>query len=149
LQKPNHKEHRDGANGGNRQDGSRAKIDANSTCWTLQHLPDTFQQHQGCRCIKFFVGQTVEYTPVGEKTAGLYKIVRQMPKKEQAFDLKYLIKSEAEAYERNVLECQLSSDVRAESDYAMTKPRRRSTIQAAEFARKRRSEPALITGALR
>jgi DNA-dependent RNA polymerase auxiliary subunit epsilon len=56
---------------------------------------------------KFFVGQTVEYTPVGEKTAGLYKIVRKMPKKEQAFDLKYLIKSEAEAYERNVLECQL------------------------------------------
>jgi hypothetical protein len=73
---------------------------------------------------KFFVGQTVEYTPAGEKTAGLYKIVRQMPKEEQAFDLKYLIKSEAEAYERNVLECQLSSDVRAESNYAMTKPRR-------------------------
>ena len=56
---------------------------------------------------KFFVGQTVEYTPAGEKTAGLYKIVRQMPKEEQAFDLRYLIKSEAEAYERNVLECQL------------------------------------------
>ena len=73
---------------------------------------------------KFFVGQTVEYTPVGEKTAGLYKIVRRMPKEEQAFDIKYLIKSEAEAYERNVLECQLSSDVRAESDYATTKPRR-------------------------
>jgi hypothetical protein len=44
---------------------------------------------------KFFVGQTVVYA--GEKTAGLYKIVRQMPKEEQAFDLKYLIKSEAEA----------------------------------------------------
>jgi hypothetical protein len=43
---------------------------------------------------KFFVGQAVEYTPVGEKTAGLYKIVRQMPEEEQAFDLKYLIKSE-------------------------------------------------------
>ena len=37
---------------------------------------------------KFFVGQAVEYTPVGEKTAGLYKIVRQMPEEEQAFDLK-------------------------------------------------------------
>jgi len=36
---------------------------------------------------KFFVGQAVEYTPVGEKTAGLYKIVRQMPEEEQAFDL--------------------------------------------------------------
>ena len=73
---------------------------------------------------KFFVGQAVEYTPVGEKTAGLYKIVRQMPKEEQAFDLKYLIKSEAEAYARNVLECQLSSNVRSESDYAIVKPRR-------------------------
>jgi hypothetical protein len=30
---------------------------------------------------KFFVGHAVEYTPVGEKTAGLYKIVRQMPEK--------------------------------------------------------------------
>ena len=58
---------------------------------------------------KFLVGQVVEYTPIGEKKAGLYKIVRQMPMEEQAADLKYLIKSEAEAYERNVLECQLSS----------------------------------------
>jgi hypothetical protein len=73
---------------------------------------------------KFFVGQAVEYTPVGEKTAGLYTIMRQMPQEEQAFDLKYLIKSEAEAYERNVLECQLSSDVVAERAYATTKPRR-------------------------
>ncbi len=72
---------------------------------------------------KFFVGQAVEYTPVGERTAGLYKIMRQMPKEEQAFDLNYLIKSEAEAYERNVLECQLSSDVGAESENATTKPR--------------------------
>jgi hypothetical protein len=38
---------------------------------------------------KFFVGQAVEYTPIGEKTAGLYKIVRQMPKEERAFDLRY------------------------------------------------------------
>jgi hypothetical protein len=72
---------------------------------------------------KFFVGQAVEYRPVGEKIAGLYKIVRQMPKEEWAFDLRYLIKSKAEAYERNVLECQLSSNVRAESDYPTTKPR--------------------------
>jgi hypothetical protein len=47
-----------------------------------------------------------------------------MPREEQAIDLKYLIKSEAEAYERNVLECQLSSDVGPESEYAATKPRR-------------------------
>jgi hypothetical protein len=73
---------------------------------------------------KFFVGQALEYTPVGEKAAGLYKIVRQMPEEEQAFDLKYLIKSEAEAYERNVLECQLSSNFRADSDYTTTKPHR-------------------------
>jgi len=72
---------------------------------------------------KFFVGQAVEYTPIGEKSAGLYKIVRQMPKEEQAIDLRYRIKSEAEAYERNVLECQLSSNVGAESQYAATKPR--------------------------
>jgi hypothetical protein len=72
---------------------------------------------------KFFVGQAVEYTPIGERAAGLYKIVRQMPEEEQAFDLRYRIKSDAEAHERNVLECQLSSDVGAESEYAATKPR--------------------------
>jgi hypothetical protein len=72
---------------------------------------------------KFLVGQAVEYTPIGEKAAGLYKIIRRMPREEQAFDLKYCIKSEAEAYERNVLECQLSSDVRPECEYATTKPR--------------------------
>ena len=32
-----------------------------------------------------------------------------VPREEQAIDLKYCIKSQAEAYERNVLECQLSS----------------------------------------
>jgi hypothetical protein len=72
---------------------------------------------------KFLVGQAVEYTPIGEKAAGLYKITRQMPREEQAIDLKYCIKSQAEAYERNVLECQLSSDVRPECEYATTKPR--------------------------
>src|ERR1700733_7519708 len=71
---------------------------------------------------KFLVGQAVEYTPIGEKVAGLYRIKKQMPREEQAFDLKYLIKSEAEAYERNVLECQLSSDVGVERQYATTKP---------------------------
>jgi len=72
---------------------------------------------------KFSVGQAVEYTPIGEKKAGLYKIIRQMPKEEQAADLKYRIKSEAETYERSVLEWQLSSDVGAESEYPTTKPR--------------------------
>ena len=73
---------------------------------------------------KFFVGQAVEYTPMGAKAAGLYRIVRQMPREEQAIDLRYLIKCETEPYERNVLECQLSSDVRAESEYDKAKPRR-------------------------
>ena len=72
---------------------------------------------------KFLVGQAVEYTPIGQKAAGLYKITRRMPREEQAIDLKYCIKSEAEAYSRNVLECQLSSDVRPECEYASTKPR--------------------------
>ena len=71
---------------------------------------------------KFSVGQAVEYTPIGEKNAGLYKITRQMPKEEQAVDLKYRIKSEAEVYERNVLECHLSPDVGDESEYATIKP---------------------------
>ena len=72
---------------------------------------------------KFFVGQAVEYTPIGQKTAGLYKIVRQMPKEEQATDLTYRIKSETEVFERNVPECQLRSDVGAESEYATTELR--------------------------
>jgi hypothetical protein len=72
---------------------------------------------------KFSVGQAVEYTPIGEKTAGLYKIVRQMPAEEQAFDLRYRIKSATEIYERNVLECQLSADVSDEAEYATTKSR--------------------------
>jgi hypothetical protein len=71
---------------------------------------------------KFLVGQAVEYTPIGGKKAGLYKVVRQMPKEEQALDLRYRIKSETEAYERNVLECQLSADVGEESDYVTAKP---------------------------
>src|SRR5580700_1859613 len=81
------------------------------------------QQERNPMSFKFLVGQAVEYTPIGEKVAGLYRIKRQMPREEQALDLKYCIKSEAEAYERNVLECQLSSDVRPECAYATTKPR--------------------------
>jgi hypothetical protein len=42
---------------------------------------------------KFFVGQAVEYTPIGEKIAGLYKMMRQMPE-EEATELKYRIESE-------------------------------------------------------
>jgi len=46
-----------------------------------------------------------------------------MPRGEQAVNLKYYIKSQAEAYERNVLECQLSPDMRPECEYATTKHR--------------------------
>ena len=69
---------------------------------------------------KFFVGQAVEYWPPGQKAAGLYTIIRQMPIEENAFDLKYLIKSKTEMYERNVFECELSADVRPEEQYAKT-----------------------------
>jgi hypothetical protein len=46
---------------------------------------------------KFSVEQAVEYTPIGEKKAGRYKVTRQMPKEEQAVDLRYRIKSDTEA----------------------------------------------------
>jgi hypothetical protein len=72
---------------------------------------------------KFLVGQAIEYTPIGEKTAGLYTIIRQMPNEDQATDFRYLIKSEAEAYERIVSEAMLGSEVGAESEYATTKLR--------------------------
>src|SRR3974390_99357 len=85
------------------------------------------QYNGNAMSFKFTVGQAVEYTPLGEKKPGLYRVVRQMPREEQAFDLRYRIKSETEAYERNVLECQLSADVAikdlaAEMDYAAIKP---------------------------
>ena len=57
---------------------------------------------------KFLVGQAVEYTPIGEKKPGLFKVVRQMPMEDQAIDVYYRIKSETENYERNVAECHLS-----------------------------------------
>jgi hypothetical protein len=80
-------------------------------------------EHEGTpMSFKFLVGQAVEYTPMGGKI-GLYRIVRQMPTEEQAFDLRYRIKSDAEIYERNVLECQLSADVGAEGEYATPNPR--------------------------
>jgi hypothetical protein len=65
---------------------------------------------------KFFIGQAVEYTPIGEKRAGLYKIMRQMPNEDQATDLTYRIKSETEAYERNVPEGMLRPNVGAGSE---------------------------------
>jgi hypothetical protein len=75
---------------------------------------------------KFSVGQAVEYWPAGQKTAVLYTVIRQMPTEENAFDLKYLIKSKAEMYERIVHECELSADVGPEESYDASQPTRRS-----------------------
>jgi hypothetical protein len=72
---------------------------------------------------KFLVGEAVEYTPIGEKTAGLYRILRQMPDEDGATDLRYRIKSESEAHERNVPETMLTSGVVAESEYALARRR--------------------------
>ena len=59
---------------------------------------------------KFLVGQAVEYTPIGEKKPGLFKIVRQMPLEDQSLDVYYRIKSETENHERNVAEGYLNPD---------------------------------------
>jgi hypothetical protein len=71
---------------------------------------------------KFVVGQAVEYTPIGKKKAGLFKVVRQMPKEDQAIDSYYRIKSETEAHERNVLECQLNPDPGADTSFTADTP---------------------------
>jgi hypothetical protein len=71
---------------------------------------------------KFLVGQAVEYTPIGEKKPGLFKIVRQMPMEDQAIDVYYRIKSETENHERNVAECHLTPDVGADSAFASVNP---------------------------
>jgi hypothetical protein len=68
---------------------------------------------------KFLVGETVEYTPLGEKTAGLYKIVRQMPDEDGAPDLRYRIKSESETCERYVPEGMLTPGVGAEAEQSI------------------------------
>ena len=71
---------------------------------------------------KFLVGQAVEYTPIGEKKPGLFKIVRQMPQEDQAIDVYYRIKSETENHERNVAECHLSPDAGRDSSFASIDP---------------------------
>jgi len=71
---------------------------------------------------KFLVGQAVEYTPIGEKTPGLFKIVRQMPLEDQSIDVYYRIKSETENYERNVAEGHLNADRGADNSFALIDP---------------------------
>jgi hypothetical protein len=74
---------------------------------------------------KFFVGQPVEYKPIGGQV-GYFTVVRQMPVEFQAIDLRYRIKSVQEGFERNVLECDLSPSVVPEDQYGPLKPIRRS-----------------------
>ena len=57
---------------------------------------------------RFAVGETVDYRPTGGKLSA-FRVVRQMPTEHLAVDLRYRIKSERETFERNVMECDLSS----------------------------------------
>ena len=74
---------------------------------------------------KFFVGQNVEYKPVGAQV-GCFKVVRQMPEEFQAIDLRYRIKSAQEGFERNVLECDLSPSIIPEEEYGPLRRLRRT-----------------------
>ena len=56
---------------------------------------------------KYFIGQAVEYKPLG-RPAGLFKVVRHMPKEDTTSDRKYRIKSLREGFERTVNEVDLS-----------------------------------------
>jgi hypothetical protein len=58
---------------------------------------------------RYAIGQPVEFAPPGEKS-GRFKVVRRMPTEDARLDLKYVIKSEREEFERTVLECQLSAE---------------------------------------
>jgi len=72
---------------------------------------------------KFLIGQAVEYTPIGENKAGLYKILRQMPNANRATDLQYRVKSDSEVFERNVPEIMLSSGESTEREYTLLRRR--------------------------
>jgi hypothetical protein len=71
---------------------------------------------------KFLVGQAVEYTPIGEKKPGRFKIVRQMPLEDHSIDVYYRIKSETESYERNVAEGHLNLDRVTDDTFASVDP---------------------------
>jgi hypothetical protein len=65
---------------------------------------------------KYTVGQAVEYKPVGANIA-LFVVVRRMPVEFQAVDRRYCIKSAQEAFERNVMECDLSPSIMPKEEY--------------------------------
>jgi hypothetical protein len=64
---------------------------------------------------KYNVGEAVEYTPIGANVA-LFVVVRQMPEEFQAADRRYCIQSAQEAFERNVMECDLSPSTKEQYD---------------------------------
>lgn len=72
---------------------------------------------------KYPVGQLVEYTPPSEMP-GLYRVTRQMPVEDTHIDLAYLIKPERQGFNRVVLECNLSGDVRSQEEYDRMPSRR-------------------------
>ena len=65
---------------------------------------------------KYNVGEAVEYTPIGANVA-LFVVVRQMPEEFQAADRRYCIQSAQEAFERNVMECDLSPSTSPHEQY--------------------------------
>ena len=73
---------------------------------------------------KFSIGQAVEYRPRYE-AAGLFKVIRHMPREDQAIARRYLIKSQQEGFERIVHEFDLQSADADESIYDKPAPTRR------------------------
>jgi hypothetical protein len=65
---------------------------------------------------KYTVGQAVEYKPVNANIA-LFVVVRRMPEEFQAVDRRYCIKSAQEAFEPNVMECDLSPSIMPKEEY--------------------------------
>jgi hypothetical protein len=74
---------------------------------------------------KYDVGQAVEYQPIGSNIA-LFVVVRQMPEEFQAAGRRYCIQSAQEAFERNVMECDLSPSTIPKEQYDSPTRLRRS-----------------------
>lgn len=67
---------------------------------------------------KFAVGQPVEYTPIGTRgRVGLFTVTQHMPREDNHSERRYRIKSNAEAFSRDVFENDLSSEVGPAESY--------------------------------
>ena len=65
-----------------------------------------------CMSFKFAIGQPVEYTPVGSGGhAKLFTVTQHMPHEDNHSERRYRIKSDGEAFCRDVFENTLSADV--------------------------------------